>query len=57
MQLRNWKCWTVGVEEKWEIEWDGHKVIATSDKPKINIRQGLYIEMGNGRLIIEARIP
>lgn len=39
----------------WTIEWDGKAIIAVCNDPKIWIRQGLEIDMGNGRIVIGAQ--
>jgi hypothetical protein len=37
----------------WHIEYNGKEIIVTSDQPKVEIRKGLYFEMGNARLVVD----
>lgn len=58
--VRKW-AFTARNKEKtkiyWQIFYELGKITVHSDMSRVQIRKGLYIDMGNGRLVIEAHVP
>lgn len=47
------ECLPMSPAHKWAIRFDGRAITVMSEQPKVYIRKGLTITMGNSRIIIE----